>query len=190
MTLSFCMRHIYLIIVAIILPVCAMAEVPKTLDEAIEYLDSSPISTIEGVWSYDDDDAIFLVRKTPLSPKEYDIILIDSPDCRLSPGQKLGSIAATITPSVYTMTLFSKSKKGILSNPVPITATLSSDNTILRLDSPKMKFTISPSVILPRLFNILRIGIRIKPIDPAPTVADGWQKIYPPSPSSASPIYL
>ena len=147
--------------------------------EAENYLKSLPLDPLEGIWEYPADETSLLILKSRHEKGKYEIFLLESVDCRFVPGMIVGTATATPDATQFSLSLNTRLKKGQPCNPMKCAAKLSSNNEVLVIKAPKVKFTLTPSIILPTLWNTLRLGMRIKAENPAEKLPDGWIKSYP-----------
>lgn len=125
--------------------------------------DSMPIDNVEGIWVYPDDNVtVFVVRKPQnslSSPLEYDLIVVETPDCNLDPGESIGTLTAGADSKKFSLDLFSERKKGVLTKSRTCTATLSSDGESMSLKMPdsgfKLRLNLNPGVLMPKLWRSL-----------------------------------
>ncbi|MDE6578041.1 MAG: hypothetical protein K2J82_06840 [Muribaculaceae bacterium] len=182
--LFFCGQHIFSQNVNI-------GRLPKVYDieAAKETCDALPLDAIEGIWVYPDDNVTVLVRRLPKpsstsSLQEYQLMVVESPDCRLEPGDVIGTLSASPEPSKFTLNLSTERKNGVFSNSQTCTATLSKDAETMILSREKSKFrlriNINPNTLLPTLWkSLLRFGISVGSNGEKNQPAPGMVKIYP-----------
>lgn len=177
---------------AVMLPLRAA---PLNRIEAEKLCDNLPLSDIEGIWEFPSEETSMLIKRSDDRLKGvFDIILIESTDCRLFSGMKLGEIMASADPYKFKLHLSSKIKKGVLKAPMDCLATLSKTGKSITIEEPGIKISFSPSIIFPSLWNFFRLGARMRFNNPASKIPQGWIKTYP-SPDSSpnypySPIYF
>lgn len=165
----------------------ALKPVAYDIDRAIEICDSIPLDNLEGIWIYPEDNVTVLVlknEKTDLSSlPEYEIRVVESPDCNVNPGECIGKITPTSDLKKFTIELQTERKGFDLSKPKTCIATLSAngDALTLRHSSSKLKFrfNLNPSILLPRLWRrMIRIGTSSSGKE-SDNVPEGMIKIYP-----------
>lgn len=137
------------------------------IDMAKDFCMANSLDVVEGIWIYPDDNVTVLVCRgdSPgiASLPEYDIVALESPDCRISPGETIGKIRRETGKGTYTVSIFTEKKNGLLSKPRDCQAKLSADGESLAMKSPKgglrLRLNLNPSVLLPKLWrSIIRIG--------------------------------
>lgn len=142
---------------------------------AREWCDGSMLSPIEGIWEYPSDATVVMIRKSATDRLNYDIILIESADTRLWPGEVVGYLKASASESKYEMGLYRDRKKGLLSNPGKCMAIFHQNSGRMEIEKPKIKFSIKSFWFLPSFWKALRISFD----NPADKLPAGMIKIYP-----------
>lgn len=158
------------------------------IGKARELCDSLPLDNIEGIWICPDDNVtVLMLRKKhtpPASLPEYEMTVVESTEANASPGDIIGNLKATSDMKKYDVELFTKKKKGILTNPKKCVATLSSDGEFMRMarsssSGIRLRFNLNPSYLLPRLWrSIFRISTSGSSEGPS-KYEGGMLKIYP-----------
>lgn len=154
---------------------------------AEEFCNNNALSPIEGIWLFPEDNVKVLIVKNGLKPStsfpEYDIIVAETTDTSLHPGDLLGAISETAEKNKFELKLFTKTNKGKLSNPKGITAKINSngDELTMNREKPKFRFRIAlnPYTLLPNFWKLFRVsfGNSTSYSDDQPPV--GMVKIYP-----------
>lgn len=170
-------------------PVVASSRVPVCdKDAAFSLCDSLPLSSVEGVWIYPDDHVTVLVlRNETNDPSElpsYALTVVETTDCKLNPGEIIGTLSPSPDPKKFTLSLFTSRKKGKLSDPKSCLATLSNDGESMVVEKEKSKIRLrvnfNPSSILPALWkSLVRFGISIGDGSRKKEAPVGMVKIYP-----------
>lgn len=181
-------RRIIAALAAIALTASSFAANPPATDfeQACDLIDTLPIDRVEGLWRHEADDMTLLIMREPHSRTIYGVFVVESPDCRLEPGCRIGELEDIGDNQKFRMRIMSSWKKGMLGSPIVCAATLDGGSDRLSIESRSLKVSLSPSIVLPRLLDMLRLGVRIKINDPAEKLHDGWRKIYPVAPDGAS----
>jgi len=157
------------------------------MGRAIEICDSMPLDHPEGVWRYPDDNVTVLIARDVLQshPGEdvYAISVIATDDCRLSTGETIGFLKSTASPDKYVMTLYTERKNPVLAKPMECVVTLGKDKETFILPEkkskwPRLRFSINPSTLLPRMWRIVRFGVS-GPDRSEKSAPIGLIKIYP-----------
>ncbi|MDE5797234.1 MAG: hypothetical protein K2H75_08980, partial [Muribaculaceae bacterium] len=145
---------------------------------AREWCDTTALHPIEGVWIYPEDNVTVLVRRLPDNDRptyrNYDICVVDTPDCSMTPGESIGFLEATADPKSFRLRLFTKRKKGVLSGLMDCAARLTDDEN-LRVETPGVRFRLGSLAVLPKFWRMVRISID----NPASRLPVGMVKIYP-----------
>lgn len=152
--------------------------VPRDMGAAVELCDSSPLDPVEGVWLYPDDNVTVLVLRRESSEQsftEYDLTVVSSSDCRLSPGDLLGRLTASADPSRFRLTLFTVRKDASLTLPGECLATLDVLKEALFVQSRKLKIRIGINTLLPRFWRIAKVSVD----NPLDRLQPGMVRIYP-----------
>lgn len=167
---------------------------PLDLNSAAQLCSSLPITSIEGIWEYPDDEIYLLILKDKWEKGRYNVYVIDAVDCRLKPGMKIGEATESPDPLQFRLSLCSGIKKGVPGVAKDCLAKLNKNGEALYISSPKLKIVITPSILMPRLWNYLRLTPRVSVSNPVEKLPDGWRKIYPNydgnGSSISSPRYL
>ena len=148
-------------------------------NSAVDLCAALPLSPIEGIWEYPDDDISLLILADKWRKGKFGVYVIEAVDCRLYPGMKIGEASASADPLQFRLELCSKIKKGLPGTPVNCLAKLSRSAESLIIQAPKLRISLSPSLMLPTLWNKLRLSLRIKTSNPIDKLPEGWRKIYP-----------
>lgn len=160
----------------VLLAVCyAVSARILTETEAREWCDSGVLSPVEGLWVYPSDDMRVLIKKDDSIPGTFAISVVETPDCRLKPGDIIGRLYPSADRRQFR--LEQMTRKGIMGliHPKDCVATLSSDGESLIVKSPKLKLKIMPYTLLPRFWRMLRISEK----NPADDLPAGLVKVYP-----------
>ena len=124
---------------------------------AREYCDSALLHRIEGIWEYPDDETRVLVKRASDSGHSYEIILLESPDCRVSSGDVIGHIRATANPVKYEMSIFRTVTDHTLGNPGKCVAELDEKNGAIYVTGRKLKFRLRNLWFLPRFWRMIGV---------------------------------
>ncbi|MDE6558730.1 MAG: hypothetical protein K2K29_02445 [Muribaculaceae bacterium] len=164
---------------------------PLTPEAAECMLKSLPLSAEEGIWYAPADDMTLMVVKDLAASNTFGIYIVRANDCRLEPGMCIGTLTSTADHKLFKLRLMTSyhPKKG-LRLPVDATAKANANFSRFTIEAPKLKFSLSPSLIIPNLLNMLRMRVNIRYSDPTEKVRDGWIKVYPYTDSDSATIYL
>lgn len=167
---------------------------PLDVCSAAELCANLPISSIEGIWEYPADEITLLILQDLWKKGIYNVYIIDAVDCRLEPGIKIGEATESPDPTQFRLSLCSSIKRGLPGMPKDCLAKLNKNGESLLISAPKIKVVLSPSIMLPRLWNAIRLSLRMKVENPIERLPEGWRKIYPSydgnGSSSSKPRYL
>ena len=163
-------------------------EIAFDIEEAKQICDSLPLQQIEGIWIYPEDSVTVLILEEPSAEKNsqlesYSISIIDSPDCRLSPGDKFGRLFATPNSDAYKIELFTEKNNDLLLKPKSCLATLSKngDSIIIKKEKSKFKGRLNFNFnrLLPGFWKIVSTGISPNYSNSGQNLPVGMVKIYP-----------
>lgn len=163
---------------------------PCDIDRAIEVCSALPLDRLEGVWAYPEDGVTVLILKTNShsysSLQEYEISVLESDDCRLLPGDVLGSIASTPEADKYAISLFTEKDKSLLQKSNSCAALLSkdADALIIKEDNKKkfnFRINLNPSRLLPNFWRIVRVSTSVgnNTNSSSTQTSIGMVKLYP-----------
>lgn len=138
-----------------------------------------PLSPLEGIWEYPADEVTLMILRNMWEKGRYDVYVVEAVDCRLDAGMRIGYAVDSADPNQFKLALCSKMKSGIPGGFINCLAKLDRNGESLRIQAPKVKLTLNPSVVLPVLWNKLRIGVRLKTSDPMENFPEGWIRVYP-----------
>lgn len=162
---------------------------PADLLEAMELCDHSDLRPIEGIWTFPEDEVSVLIFRDQDIAAQYGIWVVESADCSLSPGDRLGTLHGSPDPSKFKLTLFTRIKKGILSMPCHASAVLSVANESITVTKPSIKVSLYPGRLLTGFWGVVRLSRK-----DAPNVPEGMIRQYPSydgnSSSKRMPRYL
>lgn len=147
---------------------------PMDLIKAREYCDSTSLHPVEGIWEYPEDGLTTLVRRLPASG-HYELVVIESDDTRVSPGEVIGTMQSSADPGVFRLTLATRGLSQNFGAPMECLATLSKDGTAIYVKARKHTIKLSPAWILPRFWRIARIQTS----DPLEKLPAGMIRLYP-----------
>lgn len=146
---------------------------PADIIEAKEFCDNADLRPIEGLWIYPEDETTVMIYRAD-TPGKYEIWIVESPDCSLTPGMKIGELQTTPDPDKYSINLFTQIKKGILKAPCSATATYSETKESLTFKKPSFRIRLNPSRLLPYFWRMVSVSFGNKEAAP-----EGMIKIYP-----------
>lgn len=138
------------IIMAILTCVTAAADRICDMEQAAHWLTQTPLQRVEGVWQLCDCTTRVCIRRDAREPGLYTVTMLESDDCRLSPGDTLGVCRATPDPAKFSLTLRTWGK-----HTVRCAATLTDSDRALRVERPKNNLKITPRLYLPGFWSVL-----------------------------------
>jgi ribosomal protein S16 len=163
----------------VLLGLQVMADDICTFDDAKRYCDTMPLDNIEGIWEYPEDHVCILIMRNQTygsgESYPYKLIVVDSYDAMTAPGEEIGTLEPTPTPTKYKMVLYTQRKKDKLSTPKSCSAELAHNNYALIVKSDRRWIDINPFAILPKFWRIARL----KSDKPTEKLPKGLIKIYP-----------
>lgn len=138
-----------------------------------------PLNSLEGVWEYPADEISVLILRDKWKKGTYNVYVLDAVDCRLTPGMKIGQATESADPRQFKLSLCSKIKRGFPGSAVNCLAKIDKEGTALIISAPSIKLSFSPSLMLPSLWNRLRLSLRLRVKNPVENLPEGWRKLYP-----------
>lgn len=186
---GFCLRWLrWLLLLSALLPAAMRGEEPslwraeeicRNRGVAEERLASLPLRALEGIWEFPADEVALVVLRIPEQKGRYGVYLLESVDCRLWPGMQLGWLEESADPKKFRISLSSRINKGLPVGNMQGMATLGKDADILTIEMPKVKLSFTPSVLLPSLWNMLKLSTRLSTRNPLERLPEGWVKTFP-----------
>ena len=163
-------KSVVLLLTALVAVFSISAQHIADMEAARTYCDTAPLQRIEGIWDMTTADCKVLICRNPASDSEYDIIVLESDDSRLLPGDVLGTVKASANPDQFKLTL----NTGFKWN-AECLATLSSDDMSLRIERPKRKLKLSPYMLLHKFWGLFRY----ESDTPTDRLQQGMVRLYP-----------
>lgn len=155
--------------------VCAHAFTPPAdILEAKELCDKGDLQAVEGLWLYPEDEVTVLIYRETGQKGTYGIYVVESADCSLNPGDRIGSLQASPDPDKFKMKLYTAMKKGVPGVPCNASARLSRNHESITVTKPSLKLRFQPNRLLPYFWRIVNVSIK----NPE-SVPEGMIKIYP-----------
>lgn len=175
-----------IILLLMLLPLLpALAVEICDMGAARDWCDRAMLRNVEGIWEFPEDKTRVLIRRALAEDNRYDIIVIESPDTRLHPGDNIGSLLNTPLPSKFEMSLYRTKERGILANPGKCLAEFDDKNGAMIVKGRKMKFSLASRWFLPSFWRAIRVTVK----DPLSDLPKGLTRIYPQS-VKRDPDYL
>lgn len=144
---------------------------------AREWCDRSMLQSVEGIWEFPADETRVMIRQSHTSAHAYDIIVIDTPDTRIKPGESIGTLKESPVASKFELDLFRNRMKGVLANPGKCLAEYMVNEDALVITARKIKLSLVSRWFLPAFWKALRVNFN-NPLDQLPR---GMVRIYPTS---------
>ena len=152
---------------------------------AEEYCLSSPLSRIEGIWEFPEDETTVLIKRKSDEKRTYELILLSTADCRVHPGECIGYLYPSANSDKYRLSLYISRKYGLLSDTRSCAAEYHPQEESIYINPRQLKLSLRTPWFLPKFWRSLKIGIN----NPASGLPKGLRKIFPLS-TPESPIYL
>lgn len=172
-------RYLSGIIIGVLCVIKASGATPCSVTDALEYFQRPDIDNMEGVWEFVDDKiTVAMVRENVGEFPCYSLIVVDSRNIFLTLGCSIGSLRPTSQRGEYEAYIATTcDKTGAPQKPRRFKAKVGDDfrSMVITPVKGKWSFTISPSSILPRFFNVVRLRERSERGEPS----SGFIKIFP-----------
>lgn len=161
------------------------------MQAALDYCMEAPLDRIEGIWEFPEDNTVVLIKRNGTLRRQYDLIIISTPDCRLNPGEKIGIMTQSVDADKLQLSLFGTRRDGLLTDPGNCSAIFNDKEGTIRVEKGKIKIALNVSRFLPKFWRILSL---FKISNPASKLPDGLVRIYPAKDGNgfetSSPHYL
>lgn len=168
-----------------ILPCHAYCDDVYDMEDAVRYCDQKALAGIEGIWEFPDDDTVVFIGKDDNKEGRYNIILLESPDCRFEPGEKVGEMESSPDKYKYSLALRIEKSKDVLATTRSCVAILDKDGTSIQMKPLKIKISLRSMWFLPKFWRSLKISVD----NPKAGLPVGLVKRYPES-RQALPLYF
>lgn len=157
------------------------------MQDAIEFCNLEELDRLEGVWEFPEDRTTVLVRRTSPSARDYELLLLSTPDCRLQPGERIGLLEPSADVNRYKLSLFMKRDLGVLASSRSCTAEFKENANALYIHPMKLRLSFRlPTYFLPKFWRLLNVSFE----NPGDDLPRGLRKVYPAAPSPTSITYL
>lgn len=157
-------------------------------ESAKAYCDSAPLRDPEGIYIWPESNSLVLIRASSsrlhTSPA-YEIIVLESDDILLEPGQTIGYLYASASPADYHLYIYKNISHVGISRPQHIAAEYDSRSRSFSFKQKKIKFSFNPLGLIPRVRSLLRISTD----NPVNEIPRGLVCIYPAVPSTSATSY-
>ena len=143
---------------------------------AIDWCDQAMLDRIEGIWEYPSDYTSVLIRKSNTEKGHYDILVVESADTRLNPGDKIGYLKSSPDPDKFEMGLYrTKLESGVFAELGKCLAQFNEGKDALLTQGRGIKFSLGSRYLLPSFWKLVRISVK----DPLSNLPKGLVRIYP-----------
>lgn len=167
-------RVIALIIIAFA-SLSARAETICDMQAAREWCDRTMLRRVEGVWEYPDDQTRVLICRSAATDSRYDIVVVESPDTRLLPGETIGYLEATPLGDRFEMAVYRTKTGGVLRELGRCAAQLDEKQDALLVKGRKLKLSLGSRWLLPAFWRLIRVTLK----DPLEALPRGLVRVYP-----------
>lgn len=131
------------------------------------------LTPIEGIWQWSDGATLAISR---ISPNECCIVMVDSPDLRISPGTIAGHASASPSANTWDISLASQvDAAGRMTKQHRFVARID-DKGALKLTPYKVGYKWNWWRLLPHYFRF-----RVESVNTRPSELDGGRRIFPPN---------
>jgi len=153
------------------------AEVAEIADMGMarDWCDRSMLQAVEGIWEFPADGTTVLIRHSATMPRGYELIVVETPDTRLQPGNLIGTLRESASSSKFELELFRNHERGVLANPGKCLAEYVEADEALVITARKLSISMSPRWLLPSFWKSIRVSMK-KPLNQLPK---GLIRIYP-----------
>lgn len=133
---------------------------PIGVISALKWCDSAPLEPAEGIWEYPGEGiSVLVAAESGRESARLVMRVIDSEDCRLSPGDILGYLERTPDPNRFRLIQYRKRHRGVLTSPGSCSATLGSGEDRILISQGKWKISFNPLSLLPRFWRLLKVKV-------------------------------
>lgn len=171
------MKPLSIIVLSVILLAVApllSAKDYANLKEAKNYCDSRPLSPIEGVWRFPEDNTLLLISADELNPDRYDITVVDSFNGSIPIGWKCGEAFRTPDFNIFKITFFARKKIMVKYNQ-SFVATVKEEGETLALKTKRFKLKFNFLSLIPYMGRLFYFSSS----DPVKELPLGLYKVYP-----------
>lgn len=148
-----------------------------TRQQACEIIDNTGHDVVCGLWKIGGDGATIAVLPQQGKMSTFDIVLIESPDMSVIPGEVIGELSSTGRPGVYDSSFYGK--KGPVNHVVRYIMTIDKSGR-MELTNYKKGKKVALWRWLPYLFRF-----SVTDRNTRPSGVDGAVKVYPPTTTSS-----
>lgn len=157
----------------------------SSLSEAKVYCDDSNIDRVEGIWEFSEDETTVLIKRNRNRRGVYDLILLQSADCRFFPGDTVGVMQESVDKDKFRLRLRIEADKDPLTYSKECAATFSSNDGVIKIDPVRLKLGMRTMWFLPKFWRSIKVGVDI----PSSKLPVGIRRVYPEN-TPRLPIYF
>lgn len=169
------------------LPTLYAASPIRDTKDAMEFCRVEELDRIEGIWEFPEDRTSVLIRRTNINGREYELVLLNTPDCRLVPGERIGLLTPSADANRYKLSLYMKRDLGVLASAHSCTAEFKENAEALYIHPMKLRLSFRlPTYFLPKFWKLLNISFD----NPGDDLPRGLRKLYPITSKSEKLTYL
>lgn len=162
-----------------------MGDRVSSVSEAREYCDNTNIDRVEGIWEFSEDETSVLIKRDKSRRGEYDLILLQSADCRFFPGDTVGTMRESVDRDKFRLRLRIEADKDPMTCSKECAATFSAKDGVIKIDPMKLKLGMRTMWFLPKFWRSVKVGVDI----PSSRLPVGIRRVYPEN-TPRLPIYF
>lgn len=147
----------------------------SSMCEARQYCDNTSIDRIEGIWEFSEDETTVLIKRNKSKRGMYDLILLQSADCRFFPGDTVGSMRESVDKNRFRLRLRIEADKDPMTCSRECAATLSEKDGTIKIDPIKLKLGMRTMWFLPKFWRSVKVSVNI----PSRELPVGIRRVYP-----------
>lgn len=178
-------KYISYILLSISFIAGAESREPQIADygAAVDYCRTKPLKGPEGLWIFPDDLSKVMIIGEENNPYKFNIYVVESDDCRLKPGEKIGEMEQSAAKGKFTLSLFTSRNKNILTDMRRCLAEYNTGAGRILIHPRSVKFSLRNSLrtslqpfdILPKFWLLFNAKVN----DPAAALPTGLIRLYP-----------
>lgn len=171
-------RSLHILLIGMLLASAAGASgrrLPADMTEARAFCDSLGTTGPEGIWMYPADDVSVIILRDDEAGMSYGIYVVETFDCALNAGDRLGTLQRSPDPAKFRLSMFSRVGKGRLKAPQTALATYNAKKQSMEIETPRLKMRFRPGRLLPYFWRCFSFSI----VNPLTGLPRGMMRIYP-----------
>lgn len=157
----------------------------SSMSGARQYCDNTSIDRIEGIWEFSEDETTVLIKRNKSRRGTYDIILLQSADCRFFPGDTVGSMRESVDKDKLRLRLRIEADKDPMTCSRECAAVFSEKDGTIKIDPIKLKLGMRTMWFLPKFWRSVKVNINV----PSRELPVGIRRVYPEN-TPRLPIYF